>query len=151
MPLEHSQDQSWNFAEKEEQLDFVNIVYGLSYSVFIHISPCLISKIFHIISGGPLKRQIVQPQYIIRKQCFKMKWRTLSWESVKSGGKFHHRRKLCQVLTPPPTARKLNFPPWQFLSCSLPPPRAHICHEYHELYSWRKTVILSNFSFLFRI
>ena len=99
---------------------------GLSYSVFIHISPCLILKIFHFISGGPLKRQIVQPQYIIRKQCFKMKWRTLSWEYVKSGGKFHHRRKLCQVLTPPPTARKLNFPPWQFLSCSLPPPHSYL-------------------------
>ena len=29
--------------------------------------------------------------------------------------------------------------------------RAHICHEYHELYSWRKTAMWRNFSFLYRI
>ena len=50
----------------------------------------------------------------------------LGGEHVKSGGKFHHRRKLCQVLTPPPTARKLNFPPWQFLSCPTPPPHSYL-------------------------
>ena len=50
----------------------------------------------------------------------------LGGEYVKSGGKFHHRRKLCQVLTPPPTARKLNFPPWQFLSCSPQPPHSYL-------------------------
>ena len=34
---------------------------------------------------------------------------------------------------------------------SLPNIIAHICHEYHELYSWKKTVMWRNFSFLYRI
>ena len=29
--------------------------------------------------------------------------------------------------------------------------RPDICHEYHELYSWKKTVMWRNFSFLYRI
>ena len=113
--------------------------------IFANVSTFWCTFYRPILCGGVSKLTNMGYEYIIRKQCFKMKWRTLSWEYVKSGGKFHHRRKLCQVLTPPPTARKLNFPPWQFLSCSLPPPRAHICHEYHELYSWRKNCHVEKF------